>query len=413
MAYGAVMGQVVSSSEKIGDVKITARTDLGDKWLLCNGDIIYPNEYPALYALLNSQQSITNINNWESITLGTSTNVLPYPQINAIAYGGNQWVAVDSRGNAYISSDGLNWTQATVAQTSGGEYTNLTDIAYYNGTWVAVGVNSSVATRVGVYVSQQPSSNWNAIGGQNIQRGSHAPCISVYNGTWVIGAGGLSPSTGCIAYTTNPSGTWTINSGTASLPDSPSVLDIACYNGTWAALLSTGDIITTTNPGGTWKTITSPLSSLPSMTGAVLKNFNGRWVITRSSTNILYIYSSTSVNGPWTTYSISGNSSTASGDRINDIYFDGNYYVVTSGDDYIWINDSLSSSGWEKITSTSSTNPSTYCVFANNGTWVVGGGTPTSTSTSSSQRKSMLWSYSTFLPNISLNHTYAYIKAQN
>ena len=39
---------------KVGDVLITDRTDLGEKWLLCNGAAIDPATYPDLSALLKA-----------------------------------------------------------------------------------------------------------------------------------------------------------------------------------------------------------------------------------------------------------------------------------------------------------------------------------------------------------------------
>ena len=39
---------------QVGDVLITARTDLGDKWLLLNGQSYTTSTYPDLYAVLNS-----------------------------------------------------------------------------------------------------------------------------------------------------------------------------------------------------------------------------------------------------------------------------------------------------------------------------------------------------------------------
>lgn len=51
-AFVAV-GDKLSAIEKVGDVKTTIRTDLGDKWLLCNGDTFDPVAYPDLAKLLH------------------------------------------------------------------------------------------------------------------------------------------------------------------------------------------------------------------------------------------------------------------------------------------------------------------------------------------------------------------------
>lgn len=41
--------------EPVGTIKATVRTDLGDKWLLCNGDKVDSAEYPELYNYLQSK----------------------------------------------------------------------------------------------------------------------------------------------------------------------------------------------------------------------------------------------------------------------------------------------------------------------------------------------------------------------
>lgn len=40
------------TEDKVGDVKITTRTDLGDDWLLCNGELSDPSQYPELLNML-------------------------------------------------------------------------------------------------------------------------------------------------------------------------------------------------------------------------------------------------------------------------------------------------------------------------------------------------------------------------
>lgn len=44
----------VGAISKVGDIEHTFRTDLGNDWALCNGDIYNPNEYPELCALIPS-----------------------------------------------------------------------------------------------------------------------------------------------------------------------------------------------------------------------------------------------------------------------------------------------------------------------------------------------------------------------
>lgn len=41
--------EVGATTEEIGDIKVTARTDLGDEWMLCDGSAIDESLYPELY----------------------------------------------------------------------------------------------------------------------------------------------------------------------------------------------------------------------------------------------------------------------------------------------------------------------------------------------------------------------------
>ena len=46
---GAASAASGADPYKVGDILYTARTDLGDKWLLCNGELIDKNSYEELY----------------------------------------------------------------------------------------------------------------------------------------------------------------------------------------------------------------------------------------------------------------------------------------------------------------------------------------------------------------------------
>lgn len=83
MAYGAILGQTPKIPElySIGDIKTTVRTDLGENWLLCNGDEIDPNVYSQLSELLsrtanNTKETvvpITYVGDWPSPTTGATS----------------------------------------------------------------------------------------------------------------------------------------------------------------------------------------------------------------------------------------------------------------------------------------------------------------------------------------------------
>lgn len=65
----------VKDTYKVGDTLTTARTDLGDKWLLCNGSIVNEEAYPELYSLLPGAIELSSGDCWSDIlTTGFMTD---------------------------------------------------------------------------------------------------------------------------------------------------------------------------------------------------------------------------------------------------------------------------------------------------------------------------------------------------
>ena len=60
---------IENNSYKIGDLKTTTRSTLGDKWLLCNGDGISASDYPDLASLLGD---ISKSDQWRSSTVSSN-----------------------------------------------------------------------------------------------------------------------------------------------------------------------------------------------------------------------------------------------------------------------------------------------------------------------------------------------------
>lgn len=104
------MKYVSENSHKVGDILTTARTDLGDDWLLCNGDVITQNTYPELnQVLLNG---LCNFRERNSRIKVTST---PYTYTLAVRNRGNitEALVTDMKKNVwYINlSGGGTWEQ--------------------------------------------------------------------------------------------------------------------------------------------------------------------------------------------------------------------------------------------------------------------------------------------------------------
>ena len=112
---------------QVGDTLTTARTNLGDKWLLCNGTQITQTDYPALVGLLGNKPF-----NW--ISKGTSTTANIDYIVNKTTATGDLFLArsdtpVNNKYNCYYSTDLLSWQSLKTSDTK-------FSIWCVNGTWI-------------------------------------------------------------------------------------------------------------------------------------------------------------------------------------------------------------------------------------------------------------------------------------
>ena len=133
LASGSTLDDALQSVVKdggafqVGDTLTTARTNLGDKWLLCNGSQITQTDYPALVGLLGAKPF-----NW--ISKGTSTTANIDYIVNKTTATGDLFLAksdtpVDKKYSCYYSTDLLSWQSL---KTSDGQFS----IWCVNGTWI-------------------------------------------------------------------------------------------------------------------------------------------------------------------------------------------------------------------------------------------------------------------------------------
>ena len=112
---------------QVGDTLTTARTNLGNKWLLCNGTQITQSDYPVLVELLGAKPFY-----WAS--KGTSTTANINNIVNKITETGDLFLAtsntrVDNMYNCYYSTDLLSWQSLKDSSDS-------FRIWCVNGTWI-------------------------------------------------------------------------------------------------------------------------------------------------------------------------------------------------------------------------------------------------------------------------------------
>lgn len=225
------------SAPKVGDTLTTLRTDLGEEWLLCNGDLFDKNVYPKL-AVLRPTKTIQK-------QMTTSIQMTVY---DVACYNGT-WVAVgyDSSTYPYIFTTANPTGTWTIQQIDSSEQVIMRHISCYNGTWVALGFNTS--NQPYIFTTTNPTSTWTKTRISDYALPVYD--IAYYNGTWVA-AGNNANAYPCILTTTNLTSTWTYTQITTS---KISLLSVAYYNGTWvAAGLQNYKpyIYTATNPTGSW-----------------------------------------------------------------------------------------------------------------------------------------------------------------
>lgn len=125
---------------KVGDTLTTARTDLGAKWLLCNGDALDRDLYPELANLFPYTTDITGTWNSVDVVTASSGNVF----IEDMKYLNGQYVIVGANGGqsflAYSANLEGPWT---VKQPFSGTYTRLFGIEYHDGVYAVLAYNSS------------------------------------------------------------------------------------------------------------------------------------------------------------------------------------------------------------------------------------------------------------------------------
>ena len=133
LASGSTLDDALQSVVKdggafqIGDTLTTARTNLGDKWLLCNGKQITQTDYPALVGLLGAKPF-----GW--VSKGTSTTENINNIVNKTTATGDLFLAksdkeVQNSYHCYYSTDLLSWQSL---KTNDRKF----NIWCVNGTWI-------------------------------------------------------------------------------------------------------------------------------------------------------------------------------------------------------------------------------------------------------------------------------------
>ncbi len=193
---GAIKEQSKASGYQVGDTLTTYRADLGEEWLLCNGESFDPYEYPELDKLRPVSSCLTEgVRRYiESIKLLNTLNTFSY------ATDGHYQVICHEASNyntrLEITDDNFNTVTTKLVNA-----TRNTQIFYVNNKWILVyaaqvGDTSSAWGKVTyISVSDNPLSDWSAKASipSTIGVVSHPIDIMYYRGKYYLF--GMSAST--------------------------------------------------------------------------------------------------------------------------------------------------------------------------------------------------------------------------
>lgn len=382
---------VSSAGFKIGDTLNTARTDVGDEWLLCNGELVKRNDYPELGE------------HYSNAFLEASTS--GQVKMGKIKYYNGFWVGAGADNTSTKSSYILTADNPAkkIAVKKHADLREATDLTCYNGTWVVIGTSSSSPC---IYTSTDPENTWELYTISDLT-GVALKSIICLNGVWVIAA--TINNYPYIFTTTDLFGEWKVYQ--VSTDTKITLSGITYYNNTWIIFgnLSTGKypyIFTATELDGSWSGF-QLAETTTTLTGLIY--YNNIWISIGYKGDYSYILTSTTLLENWTEKQISDEKVKIYG--MN--YYNGTLIAVgnnghsSGGSGYIFESEDLGEN-WELKAKVS--KAILYGVGCDDISFVAVGSRYTTSD--STYQTGIVTNSSFILPTISQDSTYTYIKAK-
>lgn len=352
---------------KVGDTLTTVRTDLGDNWALCNGDVLKRDAYTEL----SSNFPYYPIGNWKTITISEYEDQVV--DVIGAAYGNGYYVILTRETSlaleAYCTTDLLNgnWTRCwngSLNSTILWSFNN--DIQFLNGQFVISGNIGSgrYDTNNVLYVASNPTSTWNKItlGGEE-DDAFQSIRVSYVNGMYlamVVMHNNRRYSTN-ILYTTDINGSWTTKQLSIGDYDEDygyvpeSLTPILYVNGKYVIGVSISEYIYiyhSATPNGEWtKTLVKKYGTESSNIDEKITNIihNGKYfIIVGFLGEILY---SEKIEGPWNTLTMNGSLV-----RISNMIYDRGAYSISTFNESIYFSSDFKTNLWEKGIKTACVN---------------------------------------------------------
>ena len=330
LASGSTLDDALQSVVKdggafqIGDTLTTARTNLGDKWLLCNGKQITQTDYPVLVGLLGAKPF-----GW--VSKGTSTTANINNIVNKTTATGDLFLAksdtkVDNNYHCYYSTDLLSWQSLKTS-------INQFHIWCVNGTWIIYSnyrVTADKPKKASYYSGENMDfDNFTAINGIT----ESIAGVAYWNGKYYLSSSYHDLSSD--KYTSY----FYIYSNLSNAPQQVKTnytgnLEVLPEGVACCHILGAGDSDSTTievinnNDSINSYTITFPNVMISAQSKMFIKYFNGYYYMVYDSKNN-NLYRSSSLTGSYSSVKYNGTQVTAQHLTITDDYLitDTGYYI--------------------------------------------------------------------------------------
>lgn len=273
-------------SPKVGDILVTARTNPGSNYLLCNGAVVTRSSYSSLSSLLPA----TPAGPWSEITSFELNN----EGADVVYAAGYYVIAMVTSGYAnygldiyYTQNPMGGWTKKTIVATADANERRFVKIRYVNGNFVIL---YFVDGGTNLYYATSPGGTWNL---KRLHDTYEFRDIAYGNGRYVVSGGdGTSDEAPYVAHSTSLGGTWTpISAGGYTEGNLSSIIYAGGRFVTWG-----GNCLgysTTGNSGWTFNTGYTDLISLVYANGKFVRITGGEYEEGQLS-------ESSSITGPWT-----------------------------------------------------------------------------------------------------------------
>lgn len=359
----AKIAPTFTSINAVGTIRQSVRTDLGEDWLLCNGEEISRNDYPDLSNIIPAYPNQSMLGGLGQ-TFGTLKIIKKLKYLNGLYIAcGSVYTNSNFQGAiAYATSLSGPWTTVAISDFGTSSTVSVVnDIIYGDGYYVAVGgyITSSGYTQTVISATTNLDTGWFAsttsYSSSNSYYG-HMWMSAIYvNGYYIVAGARLysSNTVVLIAYTQDPSSntSWTAKEvysspggdGISIRYTTCTVYNIDYINGQYVVCGyadkvsgnsfqgSEGLIYYTADFTGTWTKKVIASTSAGNMTASIVKLIyeNGQYVAVGKNSGITALWVSSTINGVYAQKTIfNDNQSSLNASMPMDLVYESGLYMV-------------------------------------------------------------------------------------